>query len=257
MTKIKEDQTHQDLVSIITPAYNCEDFIQLTIESVLAQSYCNWEMIIVDDCSLDNTREIIMQYQKKDSRIKYFKLDENSGAAAARNEAIKKASGDYIAFLDSDDIWFPNKLETQVNFMKEKSYNFTCTSYNKIDDHGTDLNRIIKAKEKSDYNGVLRTCPGNSTVIYNAKELGKFIIPNIKKRNDYVMWLQVIKKEHHLYGINDVLGSHRIRNNALSKNKFSLVKYHWEVYRNIEKLSLLKSLSLEAYWIIMTVFKLR
>ena len=141
--------------------------------------------------------------------------------------------------------------------MKENNYNFTCTSYTKIDEEGNYLNRTIQAKDKSDYNGVLKTCPGNSTVIYNAKKLGKFKIPDIKKRNDYVMWLQVMKKEKYLYGIQEPLGSHRIRKGAISSKKTTLVKYHWKVYREIEKLSLFKSSYLIIYWIVVTVFMLR
>ena len=248
----------EELVSIIMPAYNCGDFIGTTLDSVINQSYKNWEVIVVDDCSTDNTAEIIQEYiRRKDSRIKYHKLGENSGAAVARNKAIDLATGKYMAFLDSDDVWFPEKLTKQINFMEENNYGFTCTSYTKIDEQGNYLNRTIVAKPKSDYDGVLKTCPGNSTVIYNAEKLGKFKIPDIKKRNDYVMWLQIIKKEKYLYGIEEPLGSHRIRIGAISSNKKSLVGYHWKVYREIEKLSLLKSSYLIVYWVVATVFKLR
>lgn len=250
-------QKSGELVSIIMPAYNCADFIGNAIESVIAQTYQNWELIIIDDCSTDNTLQIIKNYLRKDSRIKYYKLSRNSGAAVARNKAIDMANGKYMAFLDSDDVWFPEKLTKQIEFMKENGYNFTCTSYTKIDEQGKDLNRIIKARKKSDYDGVLKTCPGNSTVVYDVEKLGKFKSPDIKKRNDYVMWLQVIKKGKYLYGLEEPLSSHRIRTNSISSNKFNLVGYHWKVYRSIEKLSLLKSIYLVLYWIIATVFKLR
>lgn len=247
----------EDLVSIIMPAYNCDDFIGTTLESIIAQTYKNWELIIIDDCSTDNTFQIVKVYSLKDTRIKYHKLDINSGAAVARNKAIDLANGKYMAFLDSDDVWFPEKLSKQIEFMRINNYSFSCTSYTKIDDKGNFLNRIIEAKIKSDYNGLLKTCPGNSTVIYDAEVLGKFKIPNIKKRNDYVMWLQVIKKSKYLYGLKEPLGSHRIRSGAISSKKSSLVSYHWKVYREIEKLSLVKSSYLISYWIIETVFKLR
>ncbi|NBI29325.1 glycosyltransferase family 2 protein [Chengkuizengella marina] len=249
--------TLEDLVSIIMPAYNCGDYIGFTIDSVIAQKYKNWELILVDDCSTDNTKEIVKEYMVNDHRIKYYKLEENSGAAVARNKALDLAKGKYIAFLDSDDVWFPEKLSKQISFMKVNRYNFTCTSYTKIDELGNYLNRTIRAQSIRDYDGVLKTCPGNSTVIYNAEKLGKFKIPNIKKRNDYVMWLQVIKKEKYLYGIEEPLSSHRIRTDAISSNKFSLVGYHWKVYREIEKLSLIKSSYLIIYWIITTLFKLK
>lgn len=257
MTNFIKEKKSKDLVSIITPAYNCAEFIGQMIDSVLAQTYKNWEIIVIDDCSTDNTKEVVMKYMKRDSRIRYIQLEVNSGAALARNRAIDLATGKYIAFLDSDDIWFPEKLTKQINFMEANGYNFTCTGYTKIDVNGKFLNRTISAPKKLDYDGVLKTCPGNSTVIYNARMLGKFKIPNIKKRNDYVMWLQIVKKEGHLYGIQEDLGSHRIRRGAISSNKFDLVKYHWKVYREIENLSIFKSTCLLIYWILNTVFKLR
>lgn len=247
----------EDLVSIIMPAYNCESYIGTTLDSVINQTYQNWEVIVIDDCSTDNTAKIVEEYMKKDNRIRYHKLEKNSGAAVARNKAVDLATGKYIAFLDSDDVWFPEKLTKQIGYMKENDYGFTCTSYTKIGEQGEDLNRTIVAKPKSDYNSILKTCPGNSTVIYNAQKLGKFKIPDIKKRNDYVMWLQVIKKEKYLYGLEEPLGSHRIRTGGISRNKISLVRYHWKVYREIEKLPLFKSIYLIIYWIVATLFKLR
>jgi glycosyltransferase involved in cell wall biosynthesis len=247
----------EELVSIIMPAYNCGEFIGTTLDSVINQSYKNLEVIVVDDCSTDNTADVVREYITKDSRIKYHKLEKNSGAAVARNKAVDLATGKYMAFLDSDDVWFPEKLTKQIGFMEENNYGFTCTSYTKIDEQGEYLNRTIVAQSRRDYNGVLKTCPGNSTVIYNAEKLGKFKIPDIKKRNDYVMWLQLIKKEKYLYGIEEPLGSHRIRTEGISSDKKSLVGYHWKVYREIENLSLLKSSYLIVYWVLATMFKLR
>lgn len=250
-----DTKAQEDLVSIIMPAYNSSKFIGESLESIINQSYKNWEVIIIDDCSTDNTGEVVKKLMKKDKRIKYFRLEKNSGAAVARNKAIDFATGKFIAFLDSDDIWFPEKLEKQIKYMKENDYYFTCTSYSKINETGNFLNQIIMAREKSNYNDLLKTCPGNSTVIYNAEVLGKFIIPDIRKRNDYVLWLQVIKKAGYLYGIKEPLGSHRIRKGSISSKKFSLVGYHWEIYRNIEQLSLYKSIYLIVYWIIKSIFK--
>lgn len=251
------DYLSEELVSIIMPAYNCGDFIGITLESVIAQTYQNWEVIVINDCSTDNTESVVFNYKSRDPRIKYYKLNENSGAAVARNKATDLANGKYIAFLDSDDVWFPEKLTKQINFMKKHGYSFTCTSYSKIDEQGNYLNRTINARSKSNYNDVLKTCPGNSTVIYDAEALGKFKIPNIKKRNDYVMWLQVIKRAKYLYGVEEPLGCHRVRTGSLSKKKANLVGYHWNVYRDIEHLSLIKSSYLICYWIIATLFKLR
>ncbi|EPD52351.1 hypothetical protein HMPREF1210_01704 [Paenisporosarcina sp. HGH0030] len=258
MITTREDKNIiEDLVSIVMPAYNCGDFIGYTLDSVIAQTYRYWEVIVVDDCSTDNTEKIVREYMRSEPRIKYYKLNQNSGAAVARNKAVDLAKGKYMAFLDSDDVWFPEKLFKQITFMKVNCYYFTCTSYTKIDEQGNNLNRTITAKDRRDYNGVLKTCPGNSTVVYDTDKLGKFKIPNVKKRNDYVMWLQVLKKEKYLYGLEETLGSHRIRTDAISSDKSSLVSYHWKVYREIEKLSLIKSSYLIVYWVIATVFKLR
>lgn len=245
----------QPLVSIIMPAYNCESFIQDALDSVIAQTYPVWEVIVVDDCSTDNTAQVVKVYARQDSRIRYMSLETHSGTAISRNKGIALAGGKYLAFLDSDDIWFPQKLERQLRFMQQNGYTFTCTAYKKIDEKGSDLNIIIPVLPESDYKTLLKTSAGNSTVIYNAEVLGKFTIPDIKKRNDYVMWLQVIKKAKKLYGLNEPLGCHRIRTGSLSKNKFSLISYHWVVYREIEHLSLIRSVYLILYWCIKTILK--
>lgn len=237
-----------DLVSIIMPAYNCEDFIAETIESVEKQTYQNWELIIVNDCSTDKTGDIVETYRKKDQRIILYKNSDNRGAAYSRNRAIKHAKGEFIAFLDSDDLWKKNKLEIQISFMKKNSCSFSCTYYKKIDEKGNETGEIVKNEKEIKYKDLLKNCPGNSTVIYNAKRIGKFYIPNIKKRNDYVMWLKVIKKAGKMYTVRHILGCHRIRAGSLSKNKIDLVKYHWYVYRKIEKLSLFYSIYLIFYW---------
>lgn len=248
---------NQELVSIIMPAYNCEDFIGETIESVLNQSYTNWELIIVDDCSSDNTANIIKEYAAKDDRVRYFKNNSNSGAAISRNNAVQQASGKYLAFLDSDDLWKKDKLTKQIAFMQENNYTFTCTSYDKIDANSAPLNRILVPDKKADYHRLLKNCPGNSTVVYDAEALGKHFIPDIKKRNDYVMWLQVIKKAGNIYGMHDVLGSHRVRTDSLSSNKRSLVKYQWYVYQKIERLSLPYSTYLLLYRIAKSVLRFK
>lgn len=246
-----------DLVSVIMPAYNCDKFIASALDSVSIQTYQNWELIVVDDCSTDNTANVIKNYVDNEARVKYYRLDHNSGAAIARNTAVNIANGRYLAFLDSDDVWEPEKLKKQIGYMKQHDYHFTCTSYRKIDEDGNFLNQVIEAKARSDYFGVLKTCPGNSTVVYDAEALGKFTIPDIKKRNDYVMWLQIIKKAKFLYGISEPLGSHRLRKGSISGNKFSLIQYHWKVYREIEHLSYIKSALLVGYWCVVSALKLR
>lgn len=247
-----------DLISIITPTYNCGKFIEETIKSVIAQSYNNWEMIIVDDCSTDNTKEIVEKYSNTDSRIKYYLLDENSGAAVTRTKAMELANGNYIAFLDSDDLWVKDKLKLQLDFMKKNNYAFTCTAYEQIDEIGNSLNKVIKTKLKTDYNGILLSCPvGNSTVMYNVDKLGKFIVPNIRKRNDDALWLQILKKEKYIYGMPDILMKYRIRSNSISSNKLELVKYHWKLYREIEKLSVIRSVFHICYWGVLKTLRIK
>lgn len=169
------------LVSIITPTYNCAQYIGETIDTVISQTYINWEMIIVDDCSSDDTDKIVSKYQKRDSRIKYYRLANNSGAAVARTVAMRLASGKYIAFLDSDDLWMPNKLFVQLDFMIKNGYAFTCTSYEQINESGKTLNRIVRAVSRVNYNRLLLDCPvGNSTVMYDVSKMGKFEVPNIR-----------------------------------------------------------------------------
>lgn len=247
-----------DLISIITPTYNCGKFIEETIKSVIAQSYNNWEMIIVDDCSTDNTKEIVEKYSNTDNRIKYYLLDENSGAAVTRTKAMELANGNYIAFLDSDDLWVKDKLKLQLDFMKKNNYAFTCTAYEQIDEIGNSLNKVIKTKLKTDYNGILLSCPvGNSTVMYNVDKLGKFIVPNIRKRNDDALWLQILKKEKYIYGMPDILMKYRIRSNSISSNKLELVKYHWKLYREIEKLSVIRSVFHICYWGVLKTLRIK
>lgn len=247
-----------DLISIITPTYNCGKFIGETIESVLNQSYSAFEMVIVDDCSTDNTKNVVMKYAHKDSRIKYYILEENSGAAVARTKAMELAVGKYMAFLDSDDVWTKDKLEKQLAFMTKGGYSFTCTSYEHIDENGILLGKTVKTKRKTDYNGVLLTCPvGNSTVMYNVEKLGKFSVPNVRKRNDDALWLQILKKEKYIYGMPNVLMKYRIRANSISSNKLALVKYHWILYRDIEHLSVFRSLFHIGFWGFLKVFKIK
>lgn len=241
MTLMSKEKHHEELVSIIMPSYNSEKFISDSIQSVQKQTYENWELLIVDDCSTDRTVSLIKDFIEMDSRIQLEVLDKNSGAAIARNTAIKQAEGVYLAFLDSDDLWKKDKLSKQIRFMEENQYVFTSTSFEEVDEENRLTDQLIPSHKQLDYNGLLKYCPGNSTVVYNAKELGKFYIPNIKKRNDFVMWLQVIKKAEYLYGLEDVLTYYRVREGSLSKDKVDLVKYQWNVYRKIEGLSFFKS----------------
>jgi len=248
----------EELVSIIAPTYNCGKFIGETIESVLNQTYQNWEMIIVDDCSTDNTKDVVESYIARDGRIRYHLLEVNSGAAVARTKAMELAVGQYMAFLDSDDLWTRDKLKRQLAFMKENGYNFTCTAYEQIDEDGKPLNKVIKTKVKTNYNGVLLSCPvGNSTAMYSVERLGKFVVPNIRKRNDDALWLQILKKDKYIYGMEDILVQYRVRSNSISSNKVALIKYHWQLYREIEHLAVIRSAFHICCWVFLKVFRIK
>lgn len=239
----------EPLVSIITPTYNCGKFIGKTIESVQMQTHKNWEMLIVDDCSTDDTETVVNAYCNKDQRIFYYRLAVNSGPAVARNKAMEMAKGTYMAFLDSDDVWIPEKLTVQISWMNEHDYAFTSTSYEQIDEAGILLNKIVHSIKKTDYNRLLLDCPvGNSTVIYNVEKMGKFKVPNIRKRNDDALWLKMLKREQYIYGMSQVLMQYRVRQGSVSSNKFNLIKYHWQLYRKIEHLSVARSLFHISYW---------
>ncbi|CDD26716.1 glycosyl transferase family 2 [Clostridium sp. CAG:452] len=229
----------EDLVSIVTPTYNCGKFIAETIESVIEQTYKNWEMIIVDDCSKDDTQTIVGKYIKNNKRIKYIKFEKNQGAAIARNVAIKEAKGKYIAFLDSDDLWSKDKLEKQIGFMKKNNYNFSYTNYEEIDEKSMSLNIQVTGPKKITKAGMYNYCwPGCLTVIYNAEKVGRVQIENLPKNNDYAMWLKVIKKSK-CYLLNENLAKYRIRQGSISRNKkLQLIKYHYILYRYGEKMNI-------------------
>ena len=246
------------LVSIITPTYNCAKFIGRTIESVQAQTYKNWEMIIVDDRSQDNTKEIVEDFIKSDPRIKYHLLETNSGAAVARTASMRLAQGSYMAFLDSDDIWMPDKLERQIRWMEETGHPFSCTAYEQIDEEDNAIGKVINTIEKTDYNRLLLDCPvGNSTVMYDVGKMGKFEVPNIRKRNDDALWLTMLKKEKYIWGMPDVLMKYRIRKNSISSNKLKVIKYHWILYREIEHLSIPRSVFHVCYWCVIKILRIK
>ncbi|SDL41728.1 Glycosyltransferase involved in cell wall bisynthesis [Kandleria vitulina] len=232
------------LVSVVMPTYNCGKYISESIDSVIAQTITDWEIQIVDDCSTDNTLEVLKPYLEKYSNIHYYILPQNGGPAVARTEAIKRATGKYIAFLDSDDLWTPDKLEKQITFMEETGAKFCAAGYRWMNEDGKDLNTIILPPKKIDYNKMIRLSNpiGNLSVMYNQDELGKFEVPLIRKRNDFALWLKILKKTDYCYGMDEVLGIYRIgRPGSVSSNKLKLVKYHWQLYHEIEEHGVLRS----------------
>lgn len=223
----------QDLISIITPSYNCAIYIAETIESIQAQTYENWEMLITDDCSTDNSWEVISAFTKKDSRIKLFKLDKNSGAGVARNNSIKEAKGRFIAFCDSDDRWYPEKLEKQLKLMKDKDCGLSYTSYMTCSENG-DLNGIVVCRNHETLSSIMRDDKmGCLTVMYDTEKVGKIYMPSIRKRQDWAMKLMVLQRCKDAYGLKEPLAYYRLRDNSISHNKRALVKYNIAVYQKV------------------------
>lgn len=224
-----------DLVSIITPAYNSEKFIADTIMSVLNQTYQNWEMIVVDDCSTDKTAEIVLSFQKEDSRIKYIKNESNRGAAFSRNIALQNANGKWIAFLDSDDIWHPEKLERQIGFMLKNDYKFSYTNYCEIDEHSNETGVIITGPNVIDKKKMTDYCwPGCLTVMYDAEYVGPMQCVDININEEYALWIEIAKKTN-CYLLNENLAKYRRHSNSLtSKSYFSLIKWHYLMFRKLD-----------------------
>lgn len=230
------------LVSIITPTYNSDRFISMTINSILAQTYKDWELIIVDDFSSDNTVSIVQNFIESDSRIKLIQLSLNSGAAVARNLAIRASMGRYIAFLDSDDVWFPQKLETQIKFMQRNNCPLSFAAYIKINESG-DVIGEVGVPSRVDYKNLLKTCViGCLTAVYDTHYFGKTTMPLIRKRQDFGLWLKLLKKTEFAYGIQEPLGQYRVRTDSISSNKANIVSSIWCLYREVEELSFLRSL---------------
>lgn len=235
----------EPLVSIVTPNYNCERFIAETIESVLAQTYQKWEMIIVDDLSTDNSLEIIREYIKKDSRIKLIPMNKNSGAALCRNKAIEVAKGKYLSYLDSDDLWISTKLEKHIRYMEAENIDFTYSQYTHIDENGNNLGLKAKIPSSLNYCKMLFHCfTGCLTVVYNQEKLGKIYGPNISKSNDYGLFLQVMKNVKKARGIKENLAFYRIRKNSISRNKWKKVQPHLYLLNKIENINIFASLFL-------------
>ena len=227
-----------DLVSIITPSYNSEQFILQAINSVINQSYINWEMIIVDDSSEDNSKDVISSVAESESRIRTFFLDSNVGPAEARNLALRNAKGKYIAFLDSDDFWHPQKLYKQILFMQRNDIAFSYTSYQLVSEDGLNKKKIIRALSKISYFDYLKnTIIGCLTVIIDVEKTGFFEMPNIRSSHDMALWLLIMKRGFAAYGLDEDLASYRLVHNSNSSSKIKAAKDVWRVYRKEEKLS--------------------
>ena len=231
-----------NLVSIITPSYNSSRFIVECVNSVISQTFQNWEMIIVDDCSNDNSKDIISVLSAKDERIKSIFLEENVGSAEARNIAIRQAKGKYIAFLDSDDIWNEDKLENQISFMNEKDIAFSFTSYQPISEDGKTKYSVIISPKKMSYHSYLKnTIIGCLTVIIDKEKTGDFQMPNIQSSHDMALWLLIMKRGFSAYGLDENLAYYRIVSTSNTSKKWKAAKEVWDVYRKVENLDIIYS----------------
>jgi teichuronic acid biosynthesis glycosyltransferase TuaG len=225
-----------NLVSIITPSFNSSRFIEECIGSVLSQKYDNWELLIVDDCSSDNTCELIKKYN--DTRIVLIQLENNIGPAEARNVAIRQAKGKYIAFLDSDDFWEPQKLEKQISFMEKEDIAFSFSAYQPMSEDGSKLYSIIHAPKIVTYSSYLKnTIIGCLTVVIDREKTGDFEMPNIRSSHDMVLWLLIMRRGFTAYGLDENLAKYRIVSTSNTASKWHAAKDVWKVYREIEKLS--------------------
>ncbi len=232
------------LVSIIMPSWNTANFIAESIQSVINQTYENWELIIVDDCSTDNTDEIVESF--KDKRIKYFHNEKNSGAALTRNKAMREAQGEWIAFLDSDDLWTPEKLDHQIKFMKDNGYDFSYTEYEKIDEEDKPLNIYVTGPDKVNKHKMYNyDYIGQLTMMYSAKKFGLIQIKDIKKNNDYAIRLQLYKKENACcYLLRENLAKYRIRKKSISHDKLrKKLKSHYDLFHMCDE-----KVALVAFW---------
>ena len=226
------------LISVIMPCYDMEKFIASSIQSVSAQTFNDWELLIVDDASTDKTAEIVQRFQEADSRIHFAAKSMHTGIAATRNQAIGMAKGQYLAFLDADDVWHPDKLEKQLDFMKTRNIGFSYSAYNWIDEAGNELGKTILTAGDLNYNDYLHnTIIGCSTVMVDTNITGPISVPGFRTSEDAATWLNILKKGFKAYALSEILVSYRIRRKSASSNKIKAAFDLWKVYRQQEKLT--------------------
>lgn len=224
-----------EIVSVITPVYNVAKVIEHTLDSMLMQGYKDLEIVLVDDCSKDNSAEIIARYTAKYPNIVYHKQEKNGGAAVARNTALILAKGRYVAFLDSDDLWCEGKLEKQLAFMKEKDAAICCTAMDCIDEEDKPLNSVREVREKITYKFLLKnTMIATSTVLIDRNKTGNFQMPLRRGGQDYATWLMLMRNGTDCWGLNEVLSHYRVMSNSLSSNKWKSIKQVWQIQTHDE-----------------------
>lgn len=242
----------EDLVSIITPTYNSNKFLRETLDCVIAQTYKNWELIITDDGSTDNTLLILEEYSKKDNRIKFYTFNSNLGSGLARNNSIKLAKGRFITFIDSDDIWLPSKLFNHIEFMKENNLTFSHASYGYIDETGEKIKNTFKVSErKVGYKDLLKRLEIScSTTIYDQFAIGKFYMSSDRRRQDYFLWLSILKAGHYSLGYDKVDSFYRLHDGQVKKINFKYLIDHYTFLRKRQKLSILAS----SYYLLIYIY---
>lgn len=248
-------KNNDPLISIVTPLYNCEKYIKETIESVVLQSYTNWEMIIIDDCSTDNSIKIITEYTRSIPNIRILRNKQNVGVAETRNIGIREAKGEYIAFLDSDDTWKFNKLQNQLAFMIENDIEFSFSNYDVIDKDNVKLGDVNCNYDKLDFNLLLKKnyipC---LTVMIKSKILKKYRLPKIR-HEDYALWLDILEDNIYAYNVGENLANYRKLDSSLSSNKIKSAIWTWNIFRNYKKLSFFKSCICFINYIFRSIFK--
>ena len=229
------------MVSIITPVYNCSEFLEECIQSVLGQTLKEWELILIDDCSTDSSNEIINKYVALDSRIKSYCFNENVGAGISRNKGIEISKERFIAFLDSDDYWHKNKLKLQIDFMIKKSLEFSYSEFFELDKKDEVIKIILSPKSVNSFSLLFNNYIKTLTAIYDTKRIGKIYMPNYRKRQDWGLWFNILEKTNKAYCFPEPLAYYRTSNSSLSKNKFLLVKENFNFYRVFLKKTIIVS----------------
>lgn len=240
------------LVSVVMPAHDAEAYISESIRSVQQQTHQNWELLVIDDASRDNTVKVVEKFQAGDDRIKLYPLPANQGAGFARNIGIKASEGNFIAFLDADDLWKPEKLETQLDFMERNQVKVCYSSYDLIDEEGSSLGKKVNALEELPFSKLLKAnYIGNLTGMYNASALGKIYCPLIRKRQDWGLWLLAVQKAGGAAGITKALASYRERRNSISQNKWEMLGYNYQVYHKVMGFPAVKS----GFWMLLFLWE--
>lgn len=249
MNSLNQQTLTEDLVSVIMPAYKTEKYIAESIQSVVNQSYKNWELLIANDCSPDLLEKIVLPFCKRDSRIHYFKLEKNSGPSAARNLCLEKARGRYIAMLDSNDIWHPQKLEKQLAFMLEKNVCFSFTSFQRINSKSRLISKPVSLPKRVTHSDALKnSCIPNLTVVLDRACIGNFKFKPDWKHEDYILWLSFLEKGITAYCLAEPLAFYRVLKGSLSANKFKSALWVWRIFKYQQKISFFRRLYLMLCW---------